>query len=938
MMLKVGAVLYGFLVQSVTPVPDVGGQMWRMVYEKNGAELVWLERADDVKTFAIAFRTLPSDDTGVAHILEHSVLSGSDKYPVKCPFAELRKSSPCVFLNAMTGLDMTCYPFSTRNDKDFLNLEDVYLDAVFHPTAVKSPLTFWQEGWHCEIDPKTGAPFYNGIVYNEMKGIRADPERVANREVLHYLFPDNAYGCDSGGNPSAIPGLTYESFCAFYRRHYHPSNARIFLDGNVDIASALAKLDAFLSPYERAAKVPPAPTQAPVSRSVTLPYPSTDDDGRKVILADAWEVGGNTNLVRLAAFEVLVDYLAGSNESPIKRALLSKGLCDDVYLYCGDYPQMPLVMVVRNTSTEKASPCRAVLRETVAQLLKDGLDRARLGALINRAEFSAREVDSSQPRGLVFASRALRPWLQGGDPASAFDLTGVFARLRAQMAEGLFEKCLREAFVDNPHHVELTFVPDGNVLEKGAKPVVGDLEALKRQTQQLAEFQKRDDSDIAKATMPTVQIADIPKKGSIVAHTIATNGTRALVTTKPTSDGIAYAAAYFPADGLNADELRMLPLLANLYGRLPTAKHDALALQTDVADKIGRLTTYTAATERGNFLVVELAALTNKSDEAVALAREILLETKFDDTNAVENVLRQMCLAAERGVASRGDHLAERYASRDFSRRATSRDILSGYAQLRFLQSTGRAVSPLTAALSALASRVIVRDGMILSLTDNLPKTAQDALCDFPHSADGAPPQPASLALEPPTLAGLQIDGDAGYSSTVAPLPPDAPYEGAMRVAANILSCGYLFKQIRQVGGAYGTGLDIHPSGLIACFTFRDPTPVDSLSVIRRSGEALSAFVRSTEPLDQYIVATVAKMDPYRSPSAEALRPVELYLMKRTPADVERERAQVLATSRADLERVAEMLKRELPASRSFVVGGAKQVKALPGAEVNPLR
>jgi len=936
MMLKVGAVLYGFLVQSVTPVPDVGGQMWRMVYEKNGAELVWLERADDVKTFAIAFQTLPEDDTGVAHILEHAVLQGSEKYPVKCPFAELRKSSLNVFLNAMTGLDLTCYPFSTRNDRDFLNLADVYLDAVFHPTAVKSPRAFRQEGWHCEIDPKTGAPYYNGVVYNEMKGVHADPERVANREVLHYLFPDNVYGCDSGGKPSAIPDLTYEAFCAFHSKHYHPSRARIFLDGRVDLAAILGKLDAVLSAFAPSEKASPIPLQKPVARTATIPYPAANG-GRGTILADGWVVGFGRDLIRQAAFEVLTDYLAGSNEAPFKKALLAKGLCDDLYLYCGGYQQMPLVLVVRGTSPEKAAACRATLRETVEALLKDGLDHARLRALINKHEFSVREMDGSNPRGLSFGLAALGSWRYTDDPAAAFDVTGTFAQLRAGVESGLFETCLREAFVNNPHHVELTYVPSVTCKAPEPKPITGDIETLKREAEELAAFQKQPDSEAAKATIPALRIADIPKSGQIVAHTIATNGPVTVVTTKPTTDGIAYASAYFPADGLNADELKMLPLLASLFGRLPTAQHDALALQTEVADKVGRLDFATAATERGNFLVAEFAVLTNRGEEAVALMKEVLLQTRFDDPAAIDRVIRQRCLAAEREVSSRGDHLAERYASRDFSRRAASRDILSGYAQLRYLQDAGRAVSPLTAALTALASKVIVRDGMILSVTDNLPTGARNALCDFPHSPDGAAPKPAPLALEPPTLAGIKIDGDAGFSGTAAALPDDVPYHGSMRVASNILSLGYLFRQIREKGGAYGTSLGIHSDGLTVCFTYRDPTPVASLAVIRRAGDELMAFAHSEEPLERHIVATIAGMDPYRSPSAEAQRPVELYLAKRTPADIAREREEVLATSRDDLARVAEVLRRQMKTARSFVVGGAKQVAPLPPEKVTPL-
>jgi len=931
MMLEVGAVVCGFLVQSVTSFPDVGGRLWRMVYEKNGAELVWLERPDDVKTFAVAFKTLPDDDTGVAHILEHAVLQGSAKYPVKSPFDELRRSSLNVFMNAMTASDVTCYPFSSRNDQDFLNLADVYLDAVFHPTVIENPLAFRQEGWHCEIDPKTGEPFYNGIVYNEMKGARATPERVAVREVMNRLYPDTVYGRDSGGRPSAIPGLTYEKFCGFYRRHYHPSNARIFLDGRVDLPAVLKKLDAVLAPYPRAAKVPSIPMQPPVSSERTIPYASAETD-RRTILADGWSVATWRDRVRRAAWEVLTDYLAGSNEAPLTRALLSEGLCDDVSLFCCDYQQVPLVLIVRNTDEAKAAACRATVQATVARLLKEGLDRARLRAIINRSEFDAREADGSRPKGLAYCLRAMGPWVYGDDPAVDFDVTGLYAELRKGVDTGLFEKCLGEAFVGNPHHVALTYVPSRTHTETEAKPVVRDRAALEREMAAFTAYQRREDSSEAKATIPVLRLADIPKSGRLVDHSIATNGAMTVFTTKATADGIAYVTAYFPADGLDAEELRLLPLLSRLFGKLPTAHHTALALETDVADRIGRLSIRTAATARGNFLTVEMAMLADRSEAAVALLKEILLTTRFEDEAAIGRILRQLCVDAERRVAARGDDLAISLAAKGLGRRWASRDLLHGYGQLRARQGTA-VDGALGRHLAALAAKTIVRDGLVLSVTDNLPAAVRTALGDFPGGT-GHAPVASAIAVEAGTLEGLRIDADAGYSGTAARLPDDVPYTGAMRVASLVLSRGYLHKCIREAGGAYGTGISLLPNGLITCYSYRDPTPVVSRSVVRRAGEELTAFARGDEALDRYIVAATAGMDPYRSPSEEASYPVELYLDGRTPSDLARERGEVLGTSREDLARIGAMLARQLPNARTLVVGGEKQIGSLPADRV----
>lgn len=947
-MLEVGAVIFGFHVDSVTPVPDVGGRMWRMTYEKNGAELVWLERPDEVKTFAIAFKTLPEDDTGVAHILEHSVLSGSKKYPVKSPFDEMRKSSLRVFMNAMTARDKTSYPFCTRNDQDFLNLADIYLDAVFHPNVVRDPMAFLQEGWHYDIDEKTGALSYNGVVYNEMKGVFADPERTAGREVLRYLYPDIVYGRDSGGRPDAIPHLTYEKFCAFYHKFYHPSNARILLDGSVDLPAVLSKLDSYLSVFDRAEKIAPIPFQPPVRNCATIPYPSSVCE-KRTILVDAWNAGTFRDLDRQAALDVLVTYLVGSNEAPLKKALLARGLCDDLRLYWYDYQQLPMVLIVRNTTDDQAAHCRAVVRQTLEQLLKDGLDHKRLAAIINRNEFDEREVDTSRPRGLVFFSRAMRTWLYGGDPSAAFDLTGIYKRLRSGVSTGLFEKTLKEVFLGNPHHVELTYTPSATCGEEIAHRRTDELAKhrqamteqdfadLKGQLASLAEYQQRVDLQSAKDRIPALRVSDIPAHGQMLEHTISTNGTTTLVKTKPTSDGIVYASVHFPIDGLSKDELVKVPLLARLFGKLQTSEHDVWSLQTELMAKVGEMSFATVATKRGTFLVAKIAMLASENDvTAVELLKEILLKTRYDDVAAIAKVQRQKRLVAEREVVTRGDDLAECYAACGLARRWTVRDILHGYEQLRWLQQT-KVDEAFVQSLAALAKKVFVDDGLVISITDNISAKAESMLCSIVPRGKDAMRAVAELECGERNLEGMRIDGDAGYSGTIAALPPGVGFTGSMRVAAKVLSLEYLHKEIREIGGAYGTALAIRPSGLVSCYTYRDPSPATSTKTIRKAGDWLQGFAQSNPSLDRYVIATIAGVDAYRSPSSEADRPVGLYLEGRSVEDVERERKEILSTKAADLAAVAKVLQTVLPQSRSFVVGGVAQVGILPFEKVESL-
>lgn len=946
--IEVGAVMSGFHVDSVTNLPDDMGRMWRMTYEKNGAELVWLEREDEVKTFAIAFKTLPEDDTGVAHILEHSVLAGSEKYPVKSPFDELRKSSLNVFLNAMTGPDNTAYPFCTRNDQDFLNIADVYLDAVFHPNVVRDPMAFLQEGWHYDIDEKTGALSYNGVVYNEMKGVFANPESRARREAFHYLYPDIVYGRESGGKPDTIPKLTHEKFCAFYHKFYHPSNARIFLDGSVDLTSVLAKLDSYLSAFDRAEKIAPIPFQPPVQSCATLSYPSSDCV-KKTILADAWCVGTFRDVDQIWAQTILVMYLTVSNESPLKKALLTNGLCEDVSLAILPGQQRTLIMVVRNTTDEQAGLCRATVRQTIEKLLKDGLDNRRLMSIIDNLEFKLRfESNYFDPQGLVNFQTALSSWLYDGDPATFFDLTGIFKRLRAGISTGLFEKVLRAMFLENVHHVELTYTPSTTLGEEIARRQKEELARrrkamteqeradLREQCAAFREYQQRVDTTAAKASIPALHVKDVPPHGHVVEHTISAKGTTTLIKTKSVSAGVVVASVCFPIDGLGRDELVKVPLLTDLLGELPTSEHDSLSLQTECLSKSGFISFVGISRQQGTYLMANIAMLEANAVETIRLLKEIITKTRFDDLATIAKKLNEKRLSKEDSVKTHGNTLAKIYAARRFARRWTARDILLGYEQLRWLQHV-QVNKPFAQSIAALAKKIFVNDGLVISVTDNISAEAEEMLCTIVPHGDGTMRVASQLDCEEIDFTGMRIDGDTGFSGVSVVLPPNVNYTGAMRVAAKMLSLEYLHKEIREVGGAYGTNLSMHPSGLIVSDTYRDPTPMTSAETIRKSGEWLRKYAKSAPTLDRYILATIADLDAYQGPLLEASSALELFLAGKSIEDEERERQEILSTKASDLEATADVLETVMPQACSFVVGGATQLARLPPSKVTSL-
>ena len=939
--MKPNEIHHNFTVESVTELPEVPGRLWRMTYAKNGAELAWLEREDENKTFAIAFKTVPHDDTGVAHIMEHSVLCGSKKYPVKEPFVDLLKSSLATFLNAMTYPDKTVYPVATRNSADFLNLIDVYMDAVLHPLSIENRMALDQEGWHHEFDEK-GRLTLNGVVYSEMKGVFSNPDAVAFWETMKLLFPDCCYSRESGGDPAHIPELTFEAYKAFHARFYHPSNACIFLDGKMEIGPVLAKLDGFLKDYDRAETRAEIPFQAPTARKATVKYEVADDAKEKYILVDGWVIGRFDERERQLAFAVLSEVLAGSNEAPLKKALLDKGLCEDVEVGVESVQQTAAMLTIRNTSREKADECRRVVRETLARLAREGLDRKRLEAVLNKCEFLVREKDSgTYPRGLSFLSAAMESWLYGGDPAEGFRYKEVFGALRAKLATGGFEAYLQEFFIDNPHHAELTLEPSATLGEERRKALEAKLAAemsgwderkiaeVKATAEALKAFQKAKDRPEDAAKLPRLKVKDIPAEGERIKQEIVSSGGCTVIRPNVGADGIFYMELHFSLADLTREELAEVPFFTTLLGDMATTHFGVLELKSELDAHLGRFSVGTKVFDaKGTatpYVTVQLAALEPKRTDALRLVKEVLLGTKFEDVKAAEDLLKQDRQDLEQAVAADGSKFAMRRAGARLSRQNEMDEILSGLTQLRWLQAA-KADSALLGRYAALARRVFTKGRLTLCLTDNMPVSyAAEAIGIWPDGAAATRCATWDAGLpDAPEGEGFTIPAEVAYAGVAARLPEGTAYHGSQIVAARILTLDYLWNEIRVLGGAYGMGLVVRPDGDVQYMTYRDPNPARSLGKIAASGAALETFCAGDEAFDKYVVSAIGKTEPYLSPRLETQRASDLYLSGRTPDDLARVRQEILATTKDDLRRFASTLTSLAKGARTCVVGGKK--------------
>ena len=920
---KVGETLHGFELKRLTDLPDAGGRLWQMEHAKNGARLLWLERPDENRTFLIAFRTLPNDDTGVAHVMEHSVLCGSEKFPVKEPFVELLKSSMSTFLNAMTGSDYTAYPVASKNARDYLNLAEVYLDAVFRPLSVKDDWAMRQEGWHYELDGTNLVR--NGVVFSEMKAGFGNPDSVGFHKLNALLYPDNTYGQCSGGDPAHIPELTFAKYRAFHRRFYHPSNAYVFLDGSVDLDATLRLLNSYLRAYDRRTDIESVTPQKPVAATATLRYESPSET-RKTILWDGWVSGLAPDGERELALDVVLDALADSNEAPLKRALLKAGLCEDVEFSCSGCQQLTVYLKLQNTDPDRADDCRRLVRTTLERICREGLDHERLAALLDKQEFQRREIDNGQ-RGLHFFYVLRDAWMNGQDPVTPLKTTELFAKLRARLETGWFEQLLREAVLDNPHHATVTMLPSKTFAreQRGAERAElarvraamtpAELAATERAARDLKARQSAPDRAEDVAKLPQLSLKDIPAEGSLPDCAVSSEHGATILRPRVATGGIAYLDFCFSLADLSDEELLDIPFLAHVLGKLATERLGALALKNELDGRLGRFSVGANAHERGPVLVLHTSSLAVRSADALRLAREVALTTRFDDAPALADLRRQSKEKLERTARASGGSFANLAALRNLTPSGRVWELFRGMSQLRRLQADA------TPDLAALARKVFTRDRLTLTLAGDLPEAfAAQAVAVWPTTAEGRETsderrkakrrENSDAGRERPGAVseGYEADGTVGYTTMAAMLPQGQRFSGAHLVAARIVSLEHLWQEIRVKGGAYGGSLTVDPNGTVDFSSWRDPNPARSLATFGDAGRALAQFVKAGNSIEKYRVSALAWTEPARSPRDEVRWLRCLYFDGRTADDLRRQRREILATSPADLTAFAQTL------------------------------
>ena len=954
--MNVGTKFFGFTVTRSRRVEELDATFFEMVHDKTGASLCLVDNKEDNKLFSVSFKTLPEDSTGVFHILEHSVLNGSEKYPVKEPFVDLLKSSMNTFLNAMTFPDKTMYPVSSRNDKDFLNLVSVYLDAVFAPRLREDPNIFYQEGIHTELTD--GASSYKGVVFNEMKGAMSSVDARIDQGMGELLFPDNCYRFNSGGDPAVIPDLTYEKFADTYRRFYHPSNAYFFLDGDVPLEKTLEMINSYLEKYEKSDKKFEIPLQKPTAAEGVRYYEisESENDSNKDILALGKIIGTWEDRETLLKAQILCDVVAGTNESPLKRAILSSGLAEDfeMTVIMDGVAQPYLLMIARNIKDADADKIKALIKETAEKIISKGIEKELITASVNRFAFASKQMP--EPQGLDRAISALNAQLYGGDPLMYLLYDDVISEMRIAAKGDGFEKLLGELLVDDETLCTLHMLPsvtlgddERKIEEERVKREVSALseaefKELEELNARLTEWQQSPDPEETVGCVPTLSLSEVSETPEYI-ETIESekDGVKILYHPIPTQ-GIVYLSMYFPLTRFSLEELTKIALISHLYGELATEKRSAAELQKEVKTYIGRqrfrLDVH-AKDDRPDectpCLAVSVGVLRENLEKAIPLVIEILTETRFDDTAKIKEIITQCDEMARQAASSNGHSIGALAVRAHYTAAAAADEAVGGYTMIKFLHSLAKdfdaQIPGVVSLFEKVKTEVIGRAGLVVSVTSS-EEVSPCALIDaLPEGV--ASPEAASYKTDLPNKMGIKIPSQIAYAVKGCNLSQIGKESaGSLRVAANIISLSYFWNKVRVQGGAYGTGCPVSRDGNVVFYSYRDPSPSKTIETFDNTAEFIREFCGSGEDLDKYIISAIAATEPLRTPSAKGITADNFWFSGVTDEDRLKTRRQMLATDRAALTDWCETFEKIAADGAVCVVGHSAALDEFPGLEV----
>lgn len=936
-------------------IPEIGSRAILLEHIKTGARVLKLKNDDDNNVFGIGFKTPPNDSTGVAHIVEHCVLSGSRKYKTKEPFMDVYKGSLQTFLNAMTFGDKTIYPIGSRNDKDFENLMDIYLDAVFYPAIDSKPEIFMQEGWHYDIKDKDDPIEYKGVVYNEMKGAMSTPEDQVYEFIDQANFPDTIYSHNSGGDPYAITDLSYESFVDFHKKHYHPSNSYIFFYGDRDLEKDLEYLDKeYLSSFEKEELNIEIPYQEAFEKKRYENYEySTSDElegldrdylAYSIVTGDILD--GKTDLMTSILLEALVDSGAG----PIKKALLDAKIGEDVFGMTSSIRQIPFTIICKNTSSTRINEFEGIIETCLENLVANGIDKKLLLSTLNKFEYSLREATGFHTRGIIDFIRSFDTWLYGDSPIKALEFSKNLEELREGIDEGIFEKFIEERILNNNHKTIISVLPNLNLNErrdeevreklKDYKESLSDesIEALIDLNEKLEHMQLTEDSPEAKATIPSLDLEDVDAKlreiprekldSSIdnIYHDIFTGG-------------INYLNYVFDISHINVDELGYAALLTELLGSMDTNRRNYIDLINEVYMNTGGINFSINAFNDANSdafypkLIVSTKYLDGGAAEADAIALEIITGTKLDSIKRYKDLVKEIKSRYEMNLYQNGSAIVMSRARSHVDKSAKYGEYISGLDFFYFIQDLENKLEEEAAdqlvKLKEVYEKLFTGNNLILNITGS-----RDEAKEVLSLAEDGLNKLRKVSYEKADLVfkyiakneGIKSSSNVQFVSKAAKLSEiDGVYNGKMAVLSQVLSKGYLHNHIRAKGGAYGAGISIGKRTL-ATYSYRDPNLEETIKVYDNMGDYLRNIDLDENDLKNYIIGTVSGFNPPYTPRSMGFEDLSRYITGRKLEELEKLLEEALSTNLDDLREYGDFLDKAMEENHLVVLGNKEKI------------
>lgn len=949
-------------IKEMREVPDLNSKGALLVHKKSGAKIVVLKNDDPNKVFYIGFRTTPSDSTGVAHIMEHTVLCGSRKFPVKDPFVELVKGSLNTFLNAMTYPDKTVYPVASCNDTDFQNLMDVYLDAVFYPNIFKEKKIFMQEGWHYELESADADLKINGVVYNEMKGAFSSPDDVLDRAVLNTLFPDNTYAYESGGAPENIPDLTYEDYLDFHKKYYHPSNSYLYLYGDMDMEEKLNWIDEnYLSAFEyqevdseiRAQK----PFEKPVEVMQEYSITSDESEDNKTYLSYNAVVGSALDKEKYIAFQVLDYALCSAPGAPLKQALIDRGIGTEIYsVYDNGVYQPYFSIVAKNANLDQKEEFIRTVEQELQRLVREGVPKKSLLAGLNYFEFKYREADfGSYPKGLMYGLQMFDSWLyDGNSPFMHVEANATFALLRERIQTDYFERLIGAYLLDNSHKSYVCVVPEpglnvekeralaAELADRKARMTESQIAKLVEETKALEEYQESEDAPEDVAKIPMLKRGDLKKEAEpFVNEVLKEDGVKVLFHDIFTN-GVSYIRLIFPVTNLEEKELFTLGVLKSVWGLMNTARHSYGDFFHEIYMNTGGIApvinTYESAKEDGKLrLHVECKAkaLYGQADRAFDLMEEMLLETDFSDKKRLLEILEETKSKLEANFQGAGHAAAQLRAASYFSKASYIVEHLSGiafYKQLdELIRNYDSMADELIGGLQRLVEKICRPDEFAVDYTgtkEGLSEvTARIGSCRDKLFAVSV--EKKELVIEPKAYnEGFKTSGQVQFVCRCGNYKAKGlPYNGALRVLKVMMGYDYLWLNIRVKGGAYGCMSNFRKNGESYFVSYRDPNLKETLRIYENAVGYIKNFSADERTMTKYIIGAVSDLDMPLTPQAKGVRSMTAYFTDYDFAMEQKERDELLGADEGTIRSLSDYISAFMEQNYICVIGSEEKIR-----------